>query len=179
MKFLSKLYLKLIGWKIVGTVPDHVKQCVMIAAPHTSNYDYPIAMAVFYALRIKIRFLGKKELFRFPLGILMRATGGIAVDRSKHNNLVEYMISLFDSHERLVMLIPPEGTRKKVKEWKMGFYHVALGANVPIMLGYLDYKNKIAGMENLFYPTGDVEKDMTNIKEFYKKVTPKYPNLYD
>jgi 1-acyl-sn-glycerol-3-phosphate acyltransferase len=129
-------------------------------------------------LGLKVKFLGKKQLFSFPLGILMRATGGIAVDRSKKNNLVEYMTNLFQENESLYLLIPPEGTRSAVKEWKTGFYRVAEAANVPIVLGYLDYGKKVAGFGTMFYPTGDMEKDMAEIKAFYSQITPKYPEKY-
>jgi 1-acyl-sn-glycerol-3-phosphate acyltransferase len=108
----------------------------------------------------------------------MRATGGIAVDRSRNNNLVEYMTALFQQHDELFLIIPPEGTRKAVKKWKTGFYRVAEQAGVPIVLGYLDYAKKEAGFGKLFYPTGNLEKDMEEIKIFYSKVSPKYPGKY-
>lgn len=176
--FVAKWYFKLIGWRIEGSIPADIKKCVVVAAPHTSNYDYPITLSVFYTLGLKVKFLGKKELFSFPLGILMRATGGIPVNRSKKNNLVEYMVSLFAEKESLYLLIPPEGTRNAVKEWKTGFYRVAEAAGVPIVLGYLDYAKKVAGFENMFYPSGDMEKDMALIKAFYSKVTPRHPEKY-
>ncbi|WP_448520221.1 lysophospholipid acyltransferase family protein [Rhodoflexus sp.] len=175
---IAKWYFRSIGWTIKGTIPPDIKKCVVVAAPHTTNYDYPIALSVFYTLNLPVRFLGKKQLFSFPLGILMRATGGIAVDRSKNNNLVEYMVNLFTQHEQLYLLIPPEGTRQAVKEWKTGFYRVAEAAGVPIILGYLDYAKKEAGFGKVFYPTGDIEADMKEIKAFYKNVTPKYPDKY-
>jgi 1-acyl-sn-glycerol-3-phosphate acyltransferase len=176
--WIAKWYFKSIGWKIEGRIPTDIKKCVVVAAPHTSNYDYPITLSVFYTLNMKVRFLGKKQLFSFPLGILMRATGGIPVDRSKKNNLVEYMAHLFNENESLYLLIPPEGTRSAVKEWKTGFYRVAEMTNVPIVLGYLDYAKKVAGFGTLFYPTGNLEKDMQEIKAFYQKITPKYPEKY-
>ncbi|MEX1239098.1 MAG: 1-acyl-sn-glycerol-3-phosphate acyltransferase, partial [Cyclobacteriaceae bacterium] len=124
---------------------------------------------------VRVRFLAKKSLFKFPVGILMRVTGGLAVDRSKHNNLVEAMIDMFASNERLVLLIPAEGTRSYVKEWKSGFYYTALGAGVPIALGYLDYGQKIAGFGELFYPTGDYQQDLVRIQNYYRQFRPKYP----
>jgi len=176
--FVAKWYFRWIGWKIQGGIPANIKKCVVVAAPHTSNYDYPITLSVFYTLNLKVKFLAKKQLFSFPLGILMRATGGIPVDRSKKNNLVEYMTEMFAEKDRLYLLVPPEGTRNAVKEWKTGFYRVAEAAGVPIMLGYLDYAKKVAGFENMFYPSGDMEKDMAAIKAFYSKITPKYPEKY-
>lgn len=175
MRWLCRLYLKIIGWKTGSTLDPSITKCVLVAAPHTSNMDYPIAMATLYACGVHVRFLAKKSLFSFPLGILMRATGGIPVDRSKHTNMVEAMISMFDKTNKLVLLIPAEGTRSYVKEWKSGFYHTALGAKVPIAMGYLDYGKKMAGFGDLFYPTGDYQKDLAEIKNFYRQFTARYP----
>lgn len=147
----------------------------MVAAPHTSNYDYPIALATLYTCGVHVRFLGKKSLFKFPLGILMRATGGIPVDRSKHTNMVEAMIKMFEQHDDLILMIPAEGTRSYVKEWKSGFYHTAMGAKVPIVMGYLDYGKKVAGFGDLFYPTGDYQKDLQGIQNFYRQFTARHP----
>src|SRR5687768_14227555 len=110
MKWLGKFYLWIIGWKTGSTLPVSVKKCVLVAAPHTSNMDYPIALATLYAAGIRVRFLAKKSLFRFPLGILMRLTGGLPVDRSRHTNMVEAMIEMFSKNEKLVLMIPVEGT---------------------------------------------------------------------
>jgi 1-acyl-sn-glycerol-3-phosphate acyltransferase len=175
MKWFCKLYLKWIGWKIGSTLDPSIKKCVLVAAPHTSNYDYPIALATLYACGVKVRFLGKKSLFKFPLGILMRATGGIPVDRSKHTNMVESMVHMFQQHNEFILMIPVEGTRSYVKEWKSGFYHTAMGAKVPIVMGYLDYGKKVAGFGDLFYPTGDYQNDLVAIQTFYRQFTAKYP----
>lgn len=175
MKWICRLYLRLIGWRTSSVLNPEVKKCVLVAAPHTSNWDYPIALATLYANGVKVRFLAKNSLFNFPLGILMRATGGIPVDRSKHNNLVESMVAMFAENDKLILMIPAEGTRSLVKEWKSGFYHTAMGANVPIVLGYLDYGKKIAGFGDLFYPTGDYTNDLIEIQNFYRKFTAKHP----
>lgn len=175
MKWLCSIYLKLIGWKIGSVLDPSIKKCVLVAAPHTSNYDYPIALATLYACGVRVRFLGKDSLFKFPLGILMRATGGIPVDRSKHTNMVETMINMFQQHDELILMIPAEGTRSFVKEWKSGFYHTAMGAKVPIVLGYLDYGKKVAGFGDLFYPTGDYQKDLLEIQTFYRQFKAKHP----
>ena len=167
IQFLCGAYFNLAGWKIKGTIPENIKQCVVIAAPHTSNFDFPITIGFFNIMKKPIRYLGKKELFSFPLGIIMRATGGIAVDRSKKNNLVDHMASLFDEYEQLYLVIPPEGTRSKVEEWKTGFYHVAVKTKLPIALGYLDYEKKEAGVLAMFYPTGNLEVDLPKIKSYY------------
>jgi 1-acyl-sn-glycerol-3-phosphate acyltransferase len=175
-RWLCKLYFKWSGWKIGGEMPP--ERCVMVGAPHTSNEDFFHAIPVFFILRLKLNYLAKKELFRFPFGGFFKATGGIPVDRSKNTRMVDVMIRLFNEKDKLVLLIPVEGTRGYVKEWKTGFYHVAVGANVPIALGYLDYAKKEAGFGPTFYPTGDIEKDILEIKKFYKSVTPKYPEKY-
>lgn len=175
MKWLSKLYLWIIGWKTGSVLDPSVKKCVLVGAPHTSNMDFPIALGTLYASGVNVRFLAKKSLFRFPLGILMRAMGGIPVDRSKHNNMVDMMINMFANTTSLILLIPAEGTRSYVKEWKSGFYYTALGAKVPIVLGYLDYGRKNAGFGKLFYPTGDYQKDLAEIKDFYRQFTARHP----
>ncbi len=175
MKWLCRLYLRIIGWKIGSVLDPSIRKCVLVAAPHTSNMDYPISLATLYACGVRVRFLAKKSLFIFPLGILMRATGGIPVDRSKHNNMVDAMISMFSQTDSLILLIPAEGTRSYVKEWKSGFYHTALGAKVPIVMGYLDYGNKVAGFGDLFYPTGDYPNDLEEIKKFYRKFKARHP----
>lgn len=175
MKWLCQQYLKLIGWKTGSVLDPSIKKAVLVAAPHTSNYDYPISLATLYACDVRVRFLGKKSLFKFPLGILMRATGGIAVDRSKHTNMVEAMIKMFKEYDKLILMIPAEGTRGYVEKWKSGFYHTAVGANVPIVMGYLDYGRKMAGFGDLFYPTGDYPKDLEEIQNFYRQFQAKYP----
>jgi 1-acyl-sn-glycerol-3-phosphate acyltransferase len=175
MKWLSRLYLKLIGWKIGSRLDPSIKQCVLVAAPHTSNYDYPIALATLYACGVSVRFLAKESLFRFPLGMLMKASGGIPVDRSKHHNMVDAMVNMFKQSDELILMIPAEGTRSFVKEWKSGFYHTAIGAKVPIVLGYLDYGKKIAGFGDLFHPTGDYQKDLAAIQNFYRQFTARHP----
>lgn len=182
MKWLARFYLWIIGWKTGSVLPASVEKCVLVAAPHTSNMDYPIALATLYAAGVRVRFLAKQSLFRFPVGIIMRLTGGLPVDRSKHTNMVEAMIDMFRHKEKLVLMIPVEGTRGYVKEWKSGFYYTALGAGVPIALGYLDYKNKIAGFGELFYPTGDYQQDLQVIQKYYRQFTARYPeksSLYE
>ncbi len=175
MRWLCKLYLNVIGWRIGSTLDPAIRKCVLVGAPHTSNMDYPITLATLYAAGVRVRFLAKKSLFRFPLGILMRATGGIPVDRSRHLNMVDTMINMFVQHNDLILLIPVEGTRSYVKEWKSGFYHTAIGAKVPIALGYLDYGRKEAGFGKLFYPTGDYQKDLAAIQDYYRQFKARYP----
>ena len=120
--------------------------------------------------------MGKDSLFKGPLGPVMRWLGGLPIDRSKANNVVQSTIDAFNSHDRLIVLIPPEGTRAKVSEWKKGFYHIAHGAGVPIGRGFLDFGRKVGGFGPTFYPTGDVDKDIAAIQEFYQDIKGKYTN---
>jgi 1-acyl-sn-glycerol-3-phosphate acyltransferase len=176
MKYqLAKFWFWITGWKIEGGIPGTIKKCVLVAAPHTSNWDFPFALAGLYLMNVDVKFLAKKSLFNFPLGWIMYGTGGIPVDRAKNTNMVERMIQMFSQNNNLILLIPAEGTRGKVSEWKSGFYHTAVGANVPIALGFLDYKRKIAGITQFYYPTGNFESDLPEIKSFYKNITARYP----
>ena len=149
--------------------------CDDCRAPH-QQLGFSITLGVCFALRAKIYWMGKASLFAGPLGPIMRWLGGIAVDRSKSNNLVQQMIDVFNNSDELCVTIPPEGTRSKVQQWKTGFYHIAQGAQVPIMLAYMDYQRKVAGFGPLFYPTGDLEKDLAEIQAYYKDVVGKNPD---
>jgi 1-acyl-sn-glycerol-3-phosphate acyltransferase len=169
---------RLKGWKIEGEVLTDLKKCVLIAAPHTSNWDFIYTMAAFNITKFNINYLAKKELFRFPLNILLKATGAIPVVRSKNQNLVDNIIEKFKQSEQLLLMIPAEGTRKLVDKWKSGFYYVALGAQVPIVLCYLDYSRKVAGFGQILYPTGDKLVDMAAIKAFYADKVGKHPEWF-
>ncbi len=171
---VSTTILKIFGWKKEGCLPDASKY-VVIAAPHTSNWDLPITMLVAFAFKTKIFWMGKDALFRFPFGHIMRWLGGIPVDRSKSNNMVDQTIQAFNSHERLAITVPPEGTRGKVRSWKTGFYYIAYGANVPIVLCFLDYDRKVGGVGPVFWPSGDIVTDMCVIREFYYGIRGKHP----
>ncbi len=158
------------GWKIVGdvTLP---KKMVLIAAPHTSNWDFPLALAVGAHYRLKINFVAKNSLFRWPFGGLMRWLGGIAVDRSKRADAVASMVAAFATREEMHLVIAPEGTRDAVDKWKSGFYHIAVGAGVPLAFAYVDYPNKRGGIGEVFHPTGNYETDMAHIHSFYRDKT--------
>jgi 1-acyl-sn-glycerol-3-phosphate acyltransferase len=166
LRFIAILALKLIGWKSIGsnvTVP----KCVLIGAPHTSNWDFPLMLMVVLELRLQVFWMGKHTLFPFPFGGLMKWLGGIPIDRSKSHNVVYEIVRKFRQHENLVILIPPEGTRSKVSTWKTGFYHIANNAGVPILLGFVDAEKKQGGLSDFFYPTGNLEADMKEIRAFY------------
>ncbi len=178
MKILiSRIFFKLTGWTTKGGVPPEIRKCVLVAAPHTSNWDFFYCMCALYLMKVNVKFLAKKSLFNFPLGLVMYPTGGIPVDRTKNTNMVETMVKMFAERDDFVLMIPAEGTRGKVKEWKSGFYHTAVQSGVPIMMGYLDYKFKVAGIENVFYPSGDFEADLPKIKAYYKGIHAKHPEL--
>jgi 1-acyl-sn-glycerol-3-phosphate acyltransferase len=167
------------GWTTGETIPPSVKKCVVIAAPHTSNWDFVYSLGGAYLMGTRLRYLAKKELFRFPIGWIMRSTGGIPVERSRSTKLVDNIVKLFASKEVLHLMIPAEGTRKRVEKWKSGFYHVALNANVPVYLAYLDYKNKKAAFGKGILLTGDREKDAAVIRDFYKDKTGRYPEQFN
>ncbi|WP_317128826.1 1-acyl-sn-glycerol-3-phosphate acyltransferase [Hymenobacter elongatus] len=149
---------------------------MMIAAPHTSNWDFMFSRAAFYLMDVDVRFTVKKSWVDIPvLGKLMLSLGALPVDRQKNNSLVDGMVNLFNERKELVILITPEGTRSYQPRWKKGFYFAAMGANVPILLGYLDYKNKEAGVGPAFWPTGNYEKDLEEIKAFYRTKQGRFP----
>jgi 1-acyl-sn-glycerol-3-phosphate acyltransferase len=177
MSWLGLMFLKMMGWRVEGEIPD-IKKFVIIAAPHTSNWDFPITLAVAFALRIKIYWMGKAAMFRWPFASLFKWLGGIPIDRSRSHNIVEQSIQAFHKLEKLIMLVPPEGTRKKVSYWKTGFYHIAQGAKVPIVLGFLDYRRRVGGIGPTFHPTGHIEKDMQAIRDFYDSITGKRQNHF-
>jgi 1-acyl-sn-glycerol-3-phosphate acyltransferase len=174
MRGVAKLLFRLVGWKTEGTVhqPQHF---VIIAAPHTSNWDAVLMVAAAYIFGIRISWFIKREAFFFPLGVLIRAVGGMPIDRSARRNVVAEAVDQFQQNEQLILAVPPEGTRGKAEGWKTGFYHIAHGAGVPIVLGYLDYRRKVAGLGPAFVTTGDIEADFRVFDEFYAGVTPKYP----
>ena len=168
-RILYNFFFSLFGWKIEGKLPDE-KKYIIIVAPHTSNWDFMIGLCARSILRFDAKFLGKKELFKFPFGALFRWLGGVPVDRSKHVNMVDAVAELFNQREQFIVAIAPEGTRKYVPQWKTGFYYVALKANVPIGLGFMDYEKRECGIYKVIYPTGDFNKDMKVIMDFYKNI---------
>ncbi len=167
----SMAFLKLAGWQLQGQLPPNVPKSVLIAAPHTSNWDLPYTLMVAFALRLNVRWLGKAGIFRWPFGPVMRWLGGISVDRSKSTNLVSASAaSLVQADRDTQLIVPPEGTRGLTRHWKSGFYFIAQEARVPIILAFLDYERRIGGLGPVFQPTGDVERDMAEIKRFYAPI---------
>lgn len=168
------IILKFKGWKFVSN-ETLAPKAVVIAAPHTTNWDFFYTILMAFKINLKVSWLGKDTLFKGPGGWFLKWLGGIPVDRSKSNNLVKTIAGKFEGRDKLTIIIPPEGTRSKVNAWKTGFYYVALEAGVPILMGFLDFKLKIGGIGPAFEPSGDIEKDMEIIKGFYRNISGKYP----
>ena len=179
LRGLSLAVLKLAGWKVSGQLPANGRKCVLIAAPHTSNWDLPYTLMVAFALRLNIYWMGKEQIFKPPFRGLMMWLGGIPVRRESANNLVAASIESLQSADGPVQLVvPPEGTRSKARYWKTGFYYIAVGAQVPIVMAYMDYERKISGLGPVFEPTGDIEADMVTIKAFYAPFKGKNPSQF-
>lgn len=179
MKWLAKLiYFKILGWKAVGNTnfsTDSIKKAVIIAAPHTSWHDFYIGVLLRAVLDIKTNFVGKKELFMFPFGYFFRALGGAPIDRFTKENKVDAIAKLFKEKDEFRMAMAPEGTRKKVKEWRTGFYYIAKKAEVPIIMFTLDFENKQNKISEPFYPTDDIEADFKFMRSFFEGVKGKIP----
>jgi 1-acyl-sn-glycerol-3-phosphate acyltransferase len=173
---LGRTWLRVAGWRCDPRVPG-VKKAVLVAAPHTSNWDLPFSLALSFVLDIKISWVGKHTLFQPPLGTFMRAIGGVPVDRRGRNDAVKSIAKLFEGRDELMLMVPPEGTRGRAKRWKTGFYYIALEAKVPIVLGFVDFGNKVGGLGEVFWPTGDIRKDFEHLRKFYAGMKGKYPEL--
>jgi 1-acyl-sn-glycerol-3-phosphate acyltransferase len=168
LRAFSVTYLKLTGWKVQGSLPPECAKSVFIAAPHTSNWDLPNTLMVAFALRLNIYWMGKEQIFKPPFRGLMMWLGGIPVNRQQATNMVAASVEAIEAADGpLQLIVPPEGTRNKVRHWKTGFYYIALGAKVPIVMAYMDYDKKISGLGPVFVPSGDIEADMVKIKAFY------------
>ncbi len=163
-----------LGWSLDADLPA-IDKYVAIAAPHTSNWDFPLGILAAWAIRLKVSWLGKHSLFRWPLGWYFRAIGGVAVKRDGRQNYIQQMTALFDRSEHLVLALAPEGTRSATDHWKTGFHAIARAANVPVVMAYFDYPNKQLGIGGLFYPSDDIEADFRLIREYYKDRRGKNP----
>lgn len=184
-KFIARLWLKLAGWKVNPVVPKQADHCVMIAAPHTTNWDFVYTRLAFYVLDIPMKVAIKDYWTKiFFFGWIIRSLGGIGINRTpkkpgeNRRSMVEAMADVIKENNRIAMVIAIEGTRNPVKQWRMGFYHTAVQANVPITFGYLDYAKKEAGVGGFINPTGDINKDMKAILNFYKPIAPKFPEKF-
>ena len=174
---LSKWILKIIGWKVAITTPDYDK-CLICVAPHTSNWDFILGERAYSSVGRKAGFLMKEAWFFWPLGYFFKAIGGIPVPKKRGSSLTEEIVQKFRSSSRLVLAITPEGTRKGTAKWRHGFLYIAKEADIPLLLGAIDYKHKTIEITTEFKPTGDVEADMRAIKDFYCKYNAKYPEKF-
>ena len=180
LRGLSVAILRMAGWKVEGQLPADCTKSVFIAAPHTSNWDFPLTLMVCFSLKIRVYWMGKASLFPPVLGAIMRWLGGIPVDRSQANNLVANSAqAMRDADGPMQLIVPPEGTRGKTRHWKTGFYFIAQQAGVPIVLAFVDYGRKVGGLGPVFEPTGDVERDMASIKAFYAPIRGKNPTQFE
>ncbi len=179
MKGISKLLLKILGWKTVGGVAPENK-CIIIGAPHTSSWDFIISWLYYSSLGGTANVLTKKEFFFWPLGYILRSMGGIPTDRSKGANVIRQTIQQFNEREYMHLAISPEGTRKRTKNWKAGFHIIAKEANIPIYLGSYDWAKKIVTLGDKFELTDDANKDIKRMKDYYREkgVMGKFPELF-
>ena len=175
MGFTKYLYSTIFGWKIEGDFNRTIKKSVLICAPHTSYFDFIVSVLARRILKVEINFVGKKELFVWPIGWYFRWMGGAPLNRGKSENKVEAIASVIKSHQEFRLALAPEGTRRKVESWKSGYYYIALAAGVPIINVGFDYPTKTLHIGEAFYPTGDIEVDEPKLKEFYKGMVGKIP----
>ncbi|MCB1582319.1 MAG: lysophospholipid acyltransferase family protein [Marinicella sp.] len=174
MSLLAKFILKILGWKVINELPATQKY-VLIAAPHTSNWDFPLGLTVKFSQKIKLNYLGKGALFKSPFGWFFRALGGIPVYRKQKLNMVDQMVAEFKQREHMILAMSPEGTRSYLDYWKSGFYHIAHKAKVPIVMATLDFGNKLVKLGNAFMPSGDIQADMKIIRAYFENVKGKKP----
>jgi 1-acyl-sn-glycerol-3-phosphate acyltransferase len=167
LRFLSNTIMRLLGWRVDGKLPN-IPKFILIGAPHTSNWDFLLFLGVIFRLKANVKYMGKAELFRSPLGWFFYWCGGIPVDRKKSTGLVEQMVEACNNSERFILTIAPEGTRHGVKEWKRGFYHIAKGAGIPLVMAKVDSKKKAMLVGDTYYLTDDIEADMKAIQDRFK-----------
>lgn len=163
---IANLILRMVGWRVEGILPD-IPKFVLIGAPHTSNWDFVLFLGIIFHLRANVRFMGKAELFRNPFGWFFYWCGGIPVDRKKSQGLVEQMVAACEKSDKFILTITPEGTRYFVSEWKMGFYHIAKKAGIPVVMAIVDGANKVVRVGQVFNLTEDMEADIKVIKGFF------------
>jgi len=178
VRLLCWLVLKLNGWKVINVAPTHGSYLI-VAAPHTSNWDFPLGIAMAFHLRLKVYFIGKHTLFKGPAGPIMRWLGGIPLNREASKNFVDTSIEVYTNNENLILAIAPEGTRDSVARWKTGFYHMAKGAGVPLALAYFDYATRTGGIGKVLKPSENMAADMQVIADFYRPIVGKNPSNYN
>ncbi|HUE98928.1 MAG TPA: lysophospholipid acyltransferase family protein [Anaerolineales bacterium] len=166
---LAKIIMRLLGWRVDGKLPD-IPKFVLIGAPHTSNWDFLLFLGVIFTLRANVHFMGKAEIFRWPIGWFFRYCGGVPVDRKKSTGLVEQMVKVSNESNQFILTIAPEGTRHHVGDWKRGFYHIAKSAGIPIVMAVVDGRHKTVRIGQVFHPTENMEADMKAIKEVFEGI---------
>jgi 1-acyl-sn-glycerol-3-phosphate acyltransferase len=174
--WISTLWMRIFGWKVENRLPAG-RKFVLVGAPHTSNWDFIFMLAAANIMRVRISWMGKHTLFKWPFGALFRSLGGIAIDRTGPHGAVAQMAERFDQADELLLAVAPSGTRRHVDHWKSGFYRIAAQARVPIACGYLDYAGRRAGIGLVFTPSGDMSADMDRIRAFYADKHGRYPHL--
>jgi len=176
MKLFSRFILyTILGWKTKGNFPKHLKKYIIIAAPHTHWFDFPLGIAIEWAEGVSANYIGKASLFKPPFGFIFKWLGGTPVNRSESTNKVQAIVNIFNSKEKFILALSPEGTRKKVDKWKTGFYYIAKGANVPIIMVTLNFKDKEIKISEPYYLTDNMEKDFNFFYNYYKDVVGKVP----
>ena len=174
MRGFARWLFRLTGWKTEGAV-HQPPRFVLIAAPHTSNWDAVILIVAAYCFGVRISWYVKHTAFFWPLGPIVRYFGGVPIDRRTRQNAVQQGVEMFAQREHFILAVPPEGTRGRGDGWKTGFYHIACGAQVPIVLGFIDYARKVAGLGPTLVPTGNIESDFRVLADFYNTITPRFP----
>ncbi len=177
IRLIALCIAKVFGWKVPDNNPG-IGKAVLIGAPHTSNWDFIWMLTGAIIMRLEVNWIGKHTLFVFPFGPLMRYLGGTAINRGASKNFVEAVVDQFNQSEKMMVVIAPEGTRSPVKKWKSGFYFMAHLSNVPIVMCYVDYKDKVIGIKEVLTTSGDAEKDIAHIQEAYATVAGKIPHNY-
>jgi len=179
MFYLARFIFFIKGWKVKGAIPEAMKKCVIIQAPHTSMRDFFVGWLASKIMKVKFRFMIKKEAFIFPLAGIIKSMGGIPVDRSRSQGTVKQIVDVFNNAETLFLIITPEGTRRYTDKWKKGFYYIAQQAKVPVLLGFIDYKNKICGIGGQLQPSGNFKEDFKIIENFYRGMPARYPEKFN
>lgn len=180
MKNISKfVFYYLMGWKITNDFPTDIKKYIIIVAPHTSNLDFIIGIMVKFIKSVDIKFIGKHTLFKSPYGFIFKALGGTPVNRSKSKNMVQAIIDIYNTKDEFIFALSPEGTRKKIGKWKTGFYHVAKGAKIPIVMATIDFGKKEVLIDKPFYITGNQKNDYGHFHNFFKNRNGKNPDQFE
>ena len=176
VRLIGRVFMLLAGWKVEGRIPS-CNKVIIIAAPHTTNWDFVFLLGAAFQLGLSVKWLGKKSLFSFPFSWFMNRLGGVAVDRGNSSGMVDHVSEAILCASKISLVVPPSGTRGRTDYWKSGFYHIAKSANVPLICGYLDYEKKIAGRGPCFFVSNSVKDDMNKLRDFYKDKVGKYPEL--